>query len=157
MKWITSSVRMELAIEDAYLSDLEDGIIVKHSGCPKLSWKTLQLFFQNGNSDRSLDFAYYTLLSYGLGMRAKITCLKTFMLLLLWISLGSLRPFWCGGVMGPKPFLAIQHMLSTCCKTAVQTADTAWLQIVGLCWYPSEGTLPMRLPLLLGLYLGYLF
>ena len=28
---------MELAVEDASLLELEDGMIVKHSGCPKLS------------------------------------------------------------------------------------------------------------------------
>ena len=43
-------------------------------------------------------------------------------------------------VVGPKPFALAQHALSTCRKTAVQTADTACLQIGSLCWYPSEGT-----------------
>ena len=54
--------------------------------------------------------------------------------------------------IGPKPFAAAQCALSTCCKTAVQIAYTACLQIGGLCWYPIEGTLS----LLLGLYLGYI-
>ena len=63
MKWIVSFLSVELAVKDASLLDLEDGMIVKHSGCPKLSWKMLHLFLQNGNSDKSLDFAYYTLLS----------------------------------------------------------------------------------------------
>ena len=52
-----------------------------------------------------------------------------------------------------------QCVLSTHRKTAVQTAETACLQIGGLCWYPNEGTLEITfeisLPLLLGLYLGY--
>ena len=120
--------------------DLEDVMIVKHSGCPKLSWKTLQLFLHNGNSNRSLDFAYSSLLSYGFGMGAKITCLKTFILYLLWVSRGSPHLFWCRGVVRPKPFAVAQHVLSTHCNTAVKTADTACLQIGGLCWYPSEGT-----------------
>ena len=122
----------------------------------------LQLFLQNGNSKKSLDFVYSTFLSYGLGMGAKITCLKTFMLHPLWVSLGSPCPFWCRGVVGPKPFAVAQCALSTCCKSAVQTADTACLQIGGLCWYPSEGTfvtwvIPMRLSLRLPYfcYLGY--
>ena len=123
-------------------------MIVKHIGCPKLSRKTCQLFLWNRNSDRSLEFAYSTLLSYEVGMGAKITCLKTFMWHLLWVSLGSPCPFWCGGVVGPKSFAVAQHALSTCHKTAVQTADTACLKIGGLCWYPSEGTLPF----ILGLY-----
>ena len=84
---------VELAIEDASLLDLEDGVIVKCSGYPKLSLKMLQLFLQNGNSDRSLNFAYNTLLSYGLDIGARITCLKTFMLHPLLVSSGSLHPF----------------------------------------------------------------
>ena len=79
-------------IEDSSLLDFEDDrMIVKCSGCPKLSCKMLQLFLQNGNSDKSLDFVYSTLLSYGLGMGAKLTCLKMFVLYLLWVSLGSPR------------------------------------------------------------------
>ena len=93
-------------------------------------------------------------MSYGPGMGAKITCLKTFMLHPLWVSLGSPCPFWCGGVVGPNPFAAEQHELSTHCKTAVQTENTTCLQIGGLCWYPSDGTLPLLLWLLL-LPLGY--
>ena len=78
-KWIASSVSVELAIEDSSLLDLEDDrMIVKCNGCLKLSFKTLQLFLQNGNSDKSLDFLYNTLLSYGLGMGPKLTCLKIF-------------------------------------------------------------------------------
>ena len=50
--------------------------------------------------------------------------------------------------MRPKPFAEEQCVLSTHHKTAVQIADTACLQVGGLFWYPSEGTLP----LLLGLY-----
>ena len=149
MKWIASSESAELAVEDASLLDLEDGMIVKHSGCPKLSWKTLQLFFQNGNSDKSLDFAYSTLLSYGLDMGARTTCLKMFMLHLLWVSLGSPRPFWCRGVVRPKPFAAAQCVLTTCHKTAVQTAATACLQIGGL-----YGGTQVKVPL--GLPLGYI-
>ena len=42
--------------------------------------------------------------------------------------------------VGPKPFAAAQCALSTLHKTAVQTADTASLQIESLYWYPSEGT-----------------
>ena len=84
---------------------------------------------------------YSTLLSYGLGMGAKITCLKICMLHLLWVSLGSPRPFWCGEVVGPKPFAVAQCVHSTCRKKAVQIIDTASLQIGGLCWYSSEGTL----------------
>ena len=61
---------------------------------------------QNGNSKKSLNFAYHTLLSYGIGIVARVTCLMTFMLHLLWVSLGSPRPFWCGGVVKPKPFAA---------------------------------------------------
>ena len=120
--------------------DLEDGTIVKHSGCLKPSLKMLQLSLQNGNSDRSLDLAYSTLLYYGLGMGARASCVKTFMLHSLWVFLGSPRPFWCGVVVGPKSFAAAQHALSTLCKTAVQTGATACLQIGDLCWYPSEGT-----------------
>ena len=97
----------------------------------------LQLFLWNGNSARSLDFAYSVLLCYILGIRAKIICLKTFMLHLLWVSLGSPRPFRSGGVVGPKLFLVAQHALSTHCKTAV---DTECLQIRGLCCYSSRGT-----------------
>ena len=133
-------------------------MIVKHSGCPKLSWKTFQLFLRNGNIQRSLDFTYSTLLSYGIGMGAKIICLKTFILHRLWVSLGSPCPFWCGGVVGPKPFPVAQCVLSTHHKTALQTEDTACLQIGDLFWYPSEGTLEITLPLLpwlLLLPLGY--
>ena len=36
-KWIASSTSTELAIKDAFLLDLRDRMIVKHSGCPKLS------------------------------------------------------------------------------------------------------------------------
>ena len=36
--------------------------------------------------------------------------------------------------VGPKPFAVAQRALSTRHKTAVQTADTACLQIGGLCW-----------------------
>ena len=89
VKWITFSTSVELAVEDAFLLDLEDGTIVKHSVCPKLSWKMLQLSLQNGNSDKSLDLAYSTLLSYGLGMGARTTCLKT------------LRCILCGSIWDP--------------------------------------------------------
>ena len=77
---------------------------------------------------------------YGLGMGARTIRLKTFILHTFWVSLGSPCPFWCGGVVGPKPFAAAQCALSTYCKIAVQTSATACLQIRGLCWYPSEGT-----------------
>ena len=140
LKWIASSVSTELAVKDISLLDLEYEMIVKQSRCPKLSWQTLQLSLWNRNIDRSLDFAYCTLLSYGLGMGARITCLKMFILHLLWVPLGSLCSFWCGGVVGPKPFAARQHVLSTHCKAAIQTANIACLQIGGLCWYPSEDT-----------------
>ena len=56
--------------------------------------------------------------------------------------------------VGPKPIAVAQCVLNTCHKTAVQTADTACPQMGGLCWYPSEGTLPLLLWLLL-LPLGY--
>ena len=76
----------------------------------------------------------------------------------LWVPLGSPRPFWCGVVVGPKPFAAAQCELSTHRKIVAQTADTACLQIGGLFWYPSEGTFEITLPLLpwlLLLPLGY--
>ena len=78
IKWIASSKRAELAIENDSLLNLEDRMIVKHSGYSSLSCKILQLFLWDRNSDRSLDFAHFTLLSYGFGMGAKITCLKFF-------------------------------------------------------------------------------
>ena len=140
---------MEVAVEYVLLLDLEDGMIVKHSGCQKLSCKRLQLFLKNGNSDRNLEFANHTFLSYGIDIGARITYLKTFILHILWLSLGSPRPFWCREVVGPKPVATAQHALRTCCKTAVQTADTACLQMGGLYWYPSEGILPLLLWLLL--------
>ena len=37
MKWIESSIIEKLAVKDASLLDLEDGMIVKHSGYLKLS------------------------------------------------------------------------------------------------------------------------
>ena len=37
MKLIASSASTELAIEDTSLLDLEDRMLVKHTGCPKLS------------------------------------------------------------------------------------------------------------------------
>ena len=43
-------------------------------------------------------------------------------------------------ILRPKSFTVTQCALSTCCKIAVQIADTACLQIGGFCWYPSEGT-----------------
>ena len=101
IKWIASSKRAELAIENDSLLNLEDRMIVKHSGYSSLSCKMLQLFLWDRNSDKSLDFAHFTLLSYGFGMGAKITCLKFFFLHLLWVSLGSPCPFWCGGVVRP--------------------------------------------------------
>ena len=62
--------------------------------------------------------------------------------------------------VGPKPFAVAQRTLSTCRNTIVQTADIACLQIGGLCWYPSEGNLPLGLPLgyigFIGHYLLYL-
>ena len=55
--------------------------------------------------------------------------------------------------VGRKPFVAAQYVLSTYRKTAVQIENTACLQIGGLCWYLSEGTFEMILPLLLWLLL----
>ena len=49
-------------------------------------------------------------------------------------------PFWCGGVVGSKPFTVAQCALSTYHKTAVQTTAIVCLQLGVLCWYPSEGT-----------------
>ena len=144
IKWISFSVSMELAVKDACLLVLEDGMIVKHSECPMLSWKKLHLFLLNRNSDSSLGFTYHTLLSYRLGIGSRITCLKIFMLPPLWVSLGSPRSFWCGGVVGPKPFATAQHVLNTHHKIAVKTENTAFLQIGGLWWYPSESNLTLR-------------
>ena len=62
--------------------------------------------------------------------------------------LGEFANVFSDPAIGPKPFEVAQHGLSTCRKTEIQTADTACLQIGGLCWYPSEDTLP----LLIGLY-----
>ena len=76
----------------------------------KVEVKMLQLSLWNGNSDLSLDFAYITLLSYGLGIGARTTCMKLFMLHPLWDSLGFPRPFWCKAVVGPKPFVVAQHV-----------------------------------------------
>ena len=46
--------------------------------------------------------------------------------------------------VGLKPFAAEHHALRTHCKTAVQRADTAFLQRGGLFWYPRGGTLPFK-------------
>ena len=62
---------------------------------------------------------------------------------------------WCSGVVGPKSFAAAQRVLNTCCKTAVKTADTAYLQIGGLCWYLSEGTFGTTFGITFGLYQVY--
>ena len=71
---------------------------------------------------------------------------------------GIPTPFLVQGVVGIKPFAVAQCVLSKHHKTAVQTADTACLHIGGLCWYPTDGTFEITLPLLtwsLLLPLGY--
>ena len=61
--------------------------------------------------------------------------------------------------VGPKPFAVAQRMFSILSKASVQTTYIESIQIGGLCWYPSEGTLgwlEITLPLLFGFYLGYI-